>query len=158
MSEKIPLKELLTAVDQNVRELWDLIDDDQRKALKKEFFILNRYISNVKGQSTEVQEHFVLAVNEYFNKNWNDLQQHPKLLWNLLCLCGHESQKAFFHEWIKLERKAGGGNKKQKFLQTIFPNYKFNDIEVLSTLMADKEMKQLAKDHGWDDKQIKEYF
>lgn len=158
MSEKIPLKEVLTAVDQNVRELWDLIDEDQRKALKKEFFILNRYISNVKGQKPEVQEHFVLAVNEYYNKHWNDLQQHPKLLWNLICMCGHESGKVFFHEWIKLERKAGGGNKKQRFLQLMFPNHKFSDLELLSTLMTDKEMKQLAKDHGWDDKQIKEYF
>lgn len=158
MSEKIPLKEVLTAVDQNIKELWDAIDDEQRKALKKEFFILNRYISNVKTKDRAVQEHFVLAVNEYFNKNWNDLQHEPKLLWMLLCMCSHESKKSFFHEWIKLERKSGGGNKKQKFLQIVFPNHKFGDIELMSKLMTDKELKQLAKDHGWDDKQIKEYF
>ena len=70
MSEKIPLKEIITAVDQNVRELWDLADETQRKAMKQEFFILNRYISSAKA-SREVQEHFVLTVNEFFNKNWN---------------------------------------------------------------------------------------
>lgn len=158
MSEKIPLKEVLTAVDQNIKELWDAIDDDQRKSLKKEFFILNRYISNVKTKDRATQEHFVLAVNEYFNKNWNDLQHEPKLLWMLLCMCSHDSKKSFFHEWIKLERKAGGGSKKQKFLQLIFPNHKFSDIDLMSNLMTDKELKQLAKDYGWDDKQIKEYF
>ena len=155
MSEKIPLKELITAVDQNVRELWDLIDDDQRKAMKKEFFILNRFISNVKS-GRETQEHFVLTVNEFFNKNWNDLQQHPKLLWRLLCLCSHESGKTFYHEWIKLERKAQEGGKKMKFLQMIHPAYKLDDLSLLASMYTDKEIKQLAKDYGWDDKQIKE--
>ena len=155
MSEKIPLKEIITAVDQNVRELWDLIDEDQRKAMKKEFFILNRFISSVKA-GRETQEHFVLTVNEFFNKNWNDIQQHPKLLWRLLCLCSHESSKTFYHEWIKLERKAQEGGKKMKFLQTIHPAYKLDDLSLLASMYTDKEIKQLAKDHGWDDKQIKE--
>jgi hypothetical protein len=156
MSEKIPLKEAITAVDQNVRELWDLIDTDQQKALKKEFFILNRFISNVKGQKQEVQEHFVLAVNEFYNKHWNTLQSHPKLLWQLLCMCSHESGRTFFHEWIKLERKADAGTKSMKFLWSIYPNAKISDLEALSKLLTTKDIKQLAKDHGWDDKQIKE--
>ena len=71
MSEKVELKEKLTAVDQNVRELWDAMDAEQQKSLKQEFFILNRYISNVQGQKRDIQEHFVLTVNEYFNKHWN---------------------------------------------------------------------------------------
>ena len=74
MSEKIELKEKIQAVDQNVKELWDAMDADQQKSLKSELFILNRYISNVKSSDPEVQQHFVLTVNEYFNKNWNDLQ------------------------------------------------------------------------------------
>ena len=69
MSDKIELKEKIAFVDMNLRSAWDEMTDDQRKSLKNEFFILNRYISNVQGQSREVQEHFVLTVNEYFNKN-----------------------------------------------------------------------------------------
>ena len=84
MSEKIELKEKITAVDQNVRELWDAMEPDQQKALKNEYYILNRYISSAQGQKRDIQEHFVLTVNEYFNKNWNLLQKHPKLLWQLL--------------------------------------------------------------------------
>ena len=59
MSEKVQLKEKISAVDHNIRELWDAMDDDNKKALKNEYFILNRYVSNVKGKSLEVQEHFV---------------------------------------------------------------------------------------------------
>ena len=80
MAEKIPLKEILAAVDSNYKSLWDELDDEQQKALKSELFILNRYISSVKSSSRETQEHFVLTVNEFFNKNWYTLQKHPKLL------------------------------------------------------------------------------
>ena len=81
MSEKIELKDKLAAVDLGAKSLWDELDDTQKKALKSELFILNRYVSNAANQKREVQEHFVLAVNEYFNKHWNILQKHPKLLW-----------------------------------------------------------------------------
>ena len=51
MSEKVELKEKIQAVDQNIRELWDALDEDNQKLLRKEFFILNRYISSVKSRS-----------------------------------------------------------------------------------------------------------
>lgn len=153
MSEKIELKDKLAAVDLGARSLWDEITDDQRKSLKSELFILNRYISNVKGQPREVQEHFVLTVNEYFNKHWNTLQKHPKLLWQLLCLCGHESRKIFFHEWIGFKRKKSE-SKKVKFLATLYPSRKLDELELLAELMSAKDFKELATQHGYEDKEI----
>ena len=38
MSEKVELKEKISAVDENVRELWDAMDAEQQKSLKSEFF------------------------------------------------------------------------------------------------------------------------
>ena len=105
MSEKIELKDKLAAVDLNSKGLWDEMDDTQRKSLKSELFILNRYVSSAKGQSRDVQEHFVLTTNEYYNKNWNDIQKHPKLVWQTLCMCSHESKKTHFHEWIPLKKQ-----------------------------------------------------
>ena len=151
MSEKIELKEKLTAVDQNVRELWDAMDAEQQKHLKSEFYILNRYVSSVAGQSREIQEHYVLTVNEYFNKNWNDLQKHPKLLWLLLCMCSWNGGKTFFHEWIGHKKKAGTGGKKLKFLEEIYPNRKRDELELLAELSTDKEIKDLARKHGLDE-------
>ena len=91
MSEKVQLKEKIQAVDMNIRELWDSIDEENQKSLKSELYILNRYISNVEGQSRDIQAHFVISVNEYFNKYWFLLQKHPKLLWMLLCMCSYDS-------------------------------------------------------------------
>ena len=103
------------------------MDDDQRKALKSVFYILNRYISNVKGQSRDKQEHFVLAVNEYFNKHWNTLQKHPKLLWQLLCMCNYDKTSVFYHEWIGYKKKAGD-TKKLKFLMEMYPARKVEEL------------------------------
>ena len=156
MSQKIELKEKLAAVDMNGKSLWDEMDADQQKALKSELFILNRYISNAQG-SREVQEHFVLTVNEYFNKHWNTLQKHPKLLWQLLCMCGHESQKIFFHQWIGFKKKQGN-NKIGKFLLEVYPNRKQDEIDMLAVMMTPAEAKKLAQAHGYEDKQIAKMF
>jgi hypothetical protein len=154
MSEKIELKEKIQAVDQNVRELWDAMDEDQRKSLKQEFFILNRYISNVKGQKQEVQEHFVLTVNEYFNKHWNTLQKHPKILWQLLCMCSYNKETTFFHEWMGFKKKEGGNNKKLKFLAELYPAQKMDELELLANISTDKEIKELARKYGMDEATI----
>jgi hypothetical protein len=154
---KIELKEKLAAVDLGAKELWDDMDEEQRKALKSEFFILNRYISNVKGQSREKQEHFVLTVNEYFNKHWNTLQKHPKLLWQLLCMCSWDKKTIFYHEWLGNKKKAGEG-KKLKLLMRIYPNKKVDELELIAALNQTKDLKALAIDHGIDEKEVNKFF
>lgn len=150
MGEKVELKEKIAAVDQNIRELWDAMDSDQQKSLKSELFILNRYISNVKDQPRPIQEHFVLTVNEYFNKHWNTLQKHPKLLWMLLCMCSYDGNRTFFHEWIGNKKKSAGG-KKLKFLEELYPNRKQDELELLADLLTDKEVKELGRKYGMDE-------
>jgi len=154
MSDKIELKEKIAFVDLNVRAAWDEMTAEQQKSLKKEFFILNRYISSAEGQSREIQEHFVLTVNEYFNKNWNALQKHPKLLWLLLCMCSWDGKKVFWHEWIGYKRKAGSSSKKVKFLAELMPNRKMDEVELISQLSTDKEIKDYARSHGMDEETI----
>ena len=151
MSDKVELKEKLAAVDQNVRELWDAMDADQQKALKSEFYILNRYVSNVQGQKREVQEHFVLTVNEFFNKNWNSIQKHPKLLWQLLCMCSYNGNTIFFHQWLGHKKKTGNGGKKVKFLEEIYPTRKMDELELLAEMSTDKDLKELGRKYGMDE-------
>lgn len=154
MTKKLELKEVIAAIDLNARGLWDDLDDDQQKKLKNEFWILNRYISNVKTNNREQLEHFVLAVNEYYNKNWFILQKHPKLLWQLLCMCNYNGEKIFFHEWIGLGKKTS--NKRIKLLESVYPNKKQDEIETLLKVTNDDEIRDLAKDCGWTDKEIKD--
>lgn len=159
MNTRLELRELLTAIDSNTRELWSAADEDQQKGIKGDLFRLNRYISNVKSNNREKQEHFVLAVNEYFNKNWFTIQKHPQLLWMLLCMCNYDGNTIFYHEWIgykKLPKK--NNNKKVKFLAEIYPIKKMKEIEMLAEMMTDKEVKALAKEYGLSDLEVSHKF
>ena len=131
-------KEIIPAVDLGMKDLWDAATEEGRKEIKGDFWTLNRYISNVKSTSREVQEHFVLTVNEYYNKNWNDIQKHPKLVWQTLCVCSMGNGKTYFHEWIPLKKTK---NKKVEFLAELFPNMKMTDVETLAAITTDKEIK-----------------
>jgi hypothetical protein len=142
---------ILPAIDQGGYDIWDIFDDDQKKSAKGDFWTLNRYISNVKTSNREHQEHFLLTTNEFYNKNWNEIQKHPKLVWQTLCLCSHESKKTFFHEWIPLKKQK---NKKIEFLAELFPDTKMSDIETMALITTDKEIKEYCATLGWDKKQI----
>lgn len=158
MSEKVELKEKIQAVDQNIRELWDAMDETNQKLLKSELFILNRYISNAKTSSREIQEHFVITVNEYFNKHFYTLQKHPKLLWMLLCMCSYDGNRTFFHEWIGHKKRAGSDNKKLKFLDEIYPEMKIDELELLAKISTTEELIELGRLHGFEESTLIKRF
>ena len=144
-------KDMIPAVDMGIKELWDAATDEGQKEIKKDFWTLNRYISNIKSSDREMKEHYVLTTNEFYNKNWADIQKHPKLVWQSLCLASHETKKTQFHEWIPLKKQK---NKKEDFLAELFPNMKRDDVEALAGITTDREIKEYCKDLGWDQKQI----
>jgi hypothetical protein len=115
---------------------------------------LNRYASSVKTSNRDVQEVAVFKTNEYFNKHYFSLSKHPKLLWYLLAMCGNDEKKIYFHEWIGHKKKTGDG-KIYKFLESIYPNMKDDELELQSSLMDTKEAKELARDLGMTEAEIK---
>lgn len=144
-------KDMIPAVDMNIKELWDAASEEGKKEIKGDLWNLNRYISSVKTSNREMQEHFLLTVNEYYNKNWALISKHPKLQWLSLCACSHESRKTQYHEWLPLKREK---NKKETFLAELFPDMKMSDIETLAAITTDKEIKEYCAGLGWDKKEI----
>jgi len=144
-------KDIIPAVDLGIKELWDAVSDEGQKDIKGDLWNLNRYISSVKTSNKSLLEHYVLEVNEHYNKNWAVIQQHPKLVWYTLCIAGHKSKQQHFHEWIPLKRQK---DKKTEFLSELFPNMKLSDIETLSSITTEKEIKDYCESLGWDKKAI----
>jgi hypothetical protein len=144
-------KDIIPAVDMGMKELWDAVSPEGQKEIKGDLWNLARYISNVKSNNREIQEHFLLTVNEFYNKNWNAIKGHPKLQWMSLCACSHESKKTFYHEYLPLKRQR---NKKEEFLAELFPKMKFSDIETLSAITTEQEIKEYCEGLGWDKKTI----
>ena len=147
MAEKLPLKDILAAIDFNAKGAWKELSDDERKQVS--FWLLNRYVSSVKG-SYEKQALAVFKTNEYYNKNFNDLQKnHKQLLWQLLCASGGTG-KIEFHQWLGLKQKKDSNSKSVKLLAQIYPNMKQDEVELLARISTKKEIKELAKEHGFE--------
>jgi hypothetical protein len=141
--------DMMPAIDLGIIELWDASDENGQKDIKGDLWNLNRYVSSVKG-SRDKQELAVFKVNEYYNKNWAVLgSNHPKLQWQLLCISGNTGKKEF-HPWIKLERKADSSSKAVQFLMKLYPNKKLDEVELIARISTKEEIKQLAKEHGYD--------
>ena len=149
--QKLPIKDVLAAIDMGAKNVWDELSDEDRKQVS--FWLLNRYISAVQG-SREKQELAVLKTNEYYNKNWNVLgTRHPKLQWQLLCQAGGTG-KIEYHPWIGLKQKKSAHGKISKFLQERFPNMKLNEVELLAQISTTKEIKEYAESLGMDKKDV----
>jgi hypothetical protein len=149
VAQKLPIKDIMAAIDMGARNVWDELDDEEKKQVS--FWLLNRYVSSVSG-SREKQELAIFKTNEYYNKNWNELgTRHPKLQWQLLCQSGNTG-KIEFHPWIGFKKKTGDNNKSVKLLEQIYPNMKSDEVELLARISTKKELKQLAEEHGIDTK------
>ena len=69
-SQKLPIKDILAAIDMNAKSVWKELSDEERKQVS--FWLLNRYISAVQG-SREEMELAVFKTNEYYNKHFNTI-------------------------------------------------------------------------------------
>ena len=69
-SQKLPIKDILAAIDMNAKSVWKELSDEERKQVS--FWLLNRYISAVQG-SREEMELAVFKTNEYYNKHLNTI-------------------------------------------------------------------------------------
>ena len=141
---KLPIKDVLAAIDMGAKSVWDELNEEERKSVG--FWLLNRYASSVTG-NREKQELAVFKTNEFYNKNWNELgMRHPKLQWQLICQAGN-TRKIEFHPWIGFKKKNGDNSKGIKLLKQIYPNMKEDEIELLTNLSTKKELKQLAEEY-----------
>ena len=142
--QKLPLKDILAAVDMGAKTVWDELDDEERKQVS--FWLLNRYVSSVAG-NREDQELAVFKTNEYYNKDYMVVSKHQKLMWQLLCMSGAWG-KIKFHPYIGFKKKTGNNNAVLKFLEQLYPNMKQNEVELLAEISTKKELKDLAEEHG----------
>ena len=72
---KLPLKDILAAIDMNAKNVWEDLSDDEKKQVSS--FLLNRYASAIKG-STQDKQLQIPKTNRYYNKHFPTLTKHKK--------------------------------------------------------------------------------
>ena len=145
----LDLKKTLKAADLRDKNFYDQMSEEDQKLYSP--FMLMKYMASVKGEQW-MQEHYVEMINECVNKHLWTVSKHKKLAWMLTAMCGVEQGQ--FHPWLGSKKKSGN-NDKQKLLTQLYANMKSDDIETLADINDKKELKELARDFGNDDKQIK---
>ena len=113
-----------------------------------------RWSSAVKGNA-DMQAYYLMSANERINKHFFDIsaKDHKKFLW-LLTTTVSPGMGNQFHQWIAPKKKETN-NKAIKFLRQIFPERSEKDLELLAQINDTRDLKDLAREHGWDDKRIK---
>jgi len=150
MASKIPLKEMLSAMDVGDTKFYSRLDADQKKEFSP--WLAMRWASCVKG---DFAEHYLLMVNGIVNNDFSALNKHPELQWQLIAVCGAGRNQ--FHQWIKPPKKKAK-NKVQAFLALAYPNAKSDELDLLERIHTKQDLKDLAVDMAYTDKEIKELF
>jgi hypothetical protein len=151
MSDKLNISNELQQLDTKNRQFYRELTDEERK--KFSTFLMIRWSSSVQG-SADLQAYYLLSCNENLNKHFFDLSRHPELQW-LSATTVSPGMGTFRHDWIKQKKRDGNNSKAVKFLRQIYPAYKQDELELLAQINSTAELKQLAREHGFDDKRIK---
>lgn len=151
MSDKLNIANEMRAFDSKDRRFYADLTEEERKKFNN--FLMVRWGSSVQG-STELQQYYLMSCNENLNKHFFDLSKHPELQW-LSATTVSPDMGNFRHDWIKQKKRQGSNNKAVKFLRQFYPEYKEDELELLAQINTTEDLKQLAREHGWDDKRIK---
>jgi hypothetical protein len=151
MSDKLNIANEMRAFDSKDRDFYNNLTEEERKKFSN--FLMIRWGSSVQG-STELQQYYLLSCNENLNKHFFDLAQYPELQWAAATTVS-PGMGNFRHDWIKQKKRDSNNNKVVKFLRQVYTDYKQDELELLAQINDINDIKQLAREHGWDDKRIK---
>ena len=151
--DKLHISYEMARFDLKDRKFFDDLTDEERKKFSP--YLMIRWGSCVEGPA-ELQSYYLISANENLNRNFFDISTtlHKKLQWLLATTVSPNMGKQR-HNWISTKKRTGD-NRAERFLSKLFPNLKPDDIKTLAILNDRESLKNLAKQHGWDDKRIKD--
>ena len=149
--DKLSINNEMTQFDRKTREFYDELDTEEKK--KFSTYLMLRYGASVEGNA-DLQEWYLRATIERMNMHFFDLGKHPKLQW-LLATTVSPGMGVQRHYWQGAKKKEGSNSKAVKFVAQLYPHMKQDEVELLASINTTKELKELAKQSGWTDQDIK---
>lgn len=151
-SDKLNIANEMLQFDKKNRNFYDELTEDEQKKFSP--FLMIRWGADVQG-SSELQAYYLMSTNERLNKNFFDIstKEHKKFQWLLASTVSPGMGKQY-HKWLAAKKKTSD-NKAEKFFADLYPHLREDEIKLLAELNSKDDRKQLAKQHGWDDKRIK---
>jgi hypothetical protein len=151
-TQKLSLDATLQALDRRDFGYYDKLTPEEKKAYSP--FVLMRYMSSLSPQSS-MQSYAVIATNDLVNLGFFNLGKHPELQHMLMCLAGTGRKQ--YRPYMGA--KAGKGSKTKvvdEFLMELYPGCNATELAILKSQLDANSLKQLGKDAGLSDKELKE--
>ena len=149
----LPLYEVFNAIDKKDYNWFKNLTPEKKKAFSP--YLQLKYSAGATG-SNELQEYMIRSTNNELNTNFWEVSKHPDLTYKILCAINPSIGK-IQRKYLPMKKETKD-NKKTKFLKEIYPSWKLSDIEAYAEMCDKKELKQLAIEHGYDDKSIKQWL
>lgn len=147
--KKLPLNDVLLAIDNHNLNYYSNLTDEDKKQFNS--WLMMRFASSVNGPYAP---HYLMAVNEFVNKDYQILHKHTELVWKLLCVCGVGKKQ--FHPWIKAPKSRVSKDKISEFILSLYPTMKRDEVELFKKVTPIDELIDLAKKSGLNDKEAEE--
>lgn len=139
---KFDIFKLLNAANKKQMNYYANLSNDEKKSISMLVFM--RWFSTV-SDSKEIEEYQLLAVNEYLNKDFWELSDHPELIYKLSCMMGIGS--TLHHEWLGFANKKNSG-KIVNFFGEVYPRLSWKEIDSLISQYSIDDFKELIIEYG----------
>lgn len=140
--------------DSKQRDFYRSLTDEERKKFSS--FLMLKWGSAVQNDNFDVEAYYIRAMNENVNQHFFELNRHAELQWLLLTTVSPDIGRQK-HYYPKLESKVTN-DPKVKFLSVLYPTRKVEDLKVMAELNDQGNLRDLARQHGWSEQEIKKYF
>jgi len=142
--DKLSINNEMAQFDRKTRDFYDSLTVDEKKKFSN--FLMIRYGSSVQG-SRDLQEFYLISTNERLNKQFFNINKHPKLQW--LCATtvspGLGTQR---HQWIAPKKKEPGAGSFRKQLAELYPHLKDDELDLMAEINTKKDIDAYLKDSG----------
>lgn len=142
--DKLNIANEMRQFDLKNRNFYNDLTDEERKKFSN--YLMIRWGSTIQG-SREMQEFYVIAVNERLNRHFFSINRHPDLQW-LLATAVSPGMGVQRHQWISPKKKQSSDTGVRRRLKEYFPNMKLEDINVMATMNTAADLERYDKVHG----------
>ena len=148
---KLDIQTVLEAADKSQKQFYSNLTEEEQKAFVPK--ITMRWLS-VLSDKNDLKHYQILAINDLVNLGMWGLHKHPELLWLLMCVAGTGRKQ--YHGWIPQGKAPSTTPKLDAFIQQMWPHTNSQERVMLKKIKSDADWLQLLRDHGADDKHIKD--
>jgi hypothetical protein len=146
--QDLVLFDVLAAIDRKDYGYYDRLTAAQQKKIVP--FVLMHWVSAVKA-NRDIQRYYVQSTDYHANKHFfnENVQEHPKLLWMMLCASSPGIGKQF-HQWVpqikervvKLRENAKPKEIKEYF-KKIYPKSSDADVALITQVYIETHKKKM---------------